>query len=168
MKRRKFVCFFACTASPSPTATDEGGSIGGVCPCPGDLLPSRSHDFTFVFQSHVWRSTSKYSPVGQRTLASRVMPFSPASSHLFFVEIGVCFFFRFKVKSTTGISESVYRKRGRGVEGGFEGKCAQKVQSATGRKGHRFVACWFRGSSRKCKRSHASHYAVRESDSQRR
>lgn len=46
------------------------------------LLSSSPQFLTLVFQSQVWRSISKASPLGQRTPASLVLPFSAALSHL--------------------------------------------------------------------------------------
>lgn len=50
------------------------------------LLSSSPQFLTFVFQSHVWRSISKARPLGQRTPARRVLPFSAALSHLWQTE----------------------------------------------------------------------------------
>lgn len=49
-----------------------------------DLLSAKSQFFTFVFQSHVWRSTSKYKPLGHRIDAKRLILISPELSHLNF------------------------------------------------------------------------------------
>lgn len=53
-----------------------------VSPLLQHLLDLLSQFLTLVFQSQVWRSISKASPVGHFTDANRVMPFSPALSHL--------------------------------------------------------------------------------------
>lgn len=50
------------------------------------LLSSSPQFLTFVFQSQVWRSISKARPLGQRTPARRVLPFSAALSHLWQTE----------------------------------------------------------------------------------
>lgn len=53
-----------------------------------DLLSNCSQFLTFVFQSHVWRSRSKASPVGHLTDANLVTPLaSELKSHLNFMKI---------------------------------------------------------------------------------
>lgn len=52
-----------------------------------DLLSNWSQFLTFVFQSHVWRSRSKASPVGHLTDANLVTPLaSELKSHLNFIK----------------------------------------------------------------------------------
>lgn len=50
--------------------------------CSTDSLSSLSQSWTLAFQSQVCLEMSKAKPVGHRTDASLVTPFSPASSHL--------------------------------------------------------------------------------------
>lgn len=56
------------------------------------LLSWMSQFLTFAFQSHSWRITSNAKPPAQRMGAKRLLPFSPALSHLYLMFIEIVFF----------------------------------------------------------------------------